>query len=169
MKVTKEGEGLVVLVVDEAGTENLGLSIGKRLVAGDVVGLVGDLGAGKTTLTRAIATGAGVSPDMPVNSPTFTIVNLYDAPRLQLRHLDLYRLESEDDLAGIGLADMLSGNSAMVVEWFERFPDAFPKDLLIIKIEPVGELGRRFALLPTGEAGWELLAEVEEQLSQVPD
>ena len=124
------------------------------------MGLTGDLGAGKTTLVRFVAAGAGVPREAPVNSPTFAILNIYEAPDLTLCHLDLYRLNSADELEGLGLDDLMAGPSALLVEWFERFPEAFPSDRLELAITNLGVDGRRFSFQATGEAGMELLNEL---------
>jgi tRNA threonylcarbamoyladenosine biosynthesis protein TsaE len=108
--------------------------LGSHLRAGSILGLVGDLGAGKTALTRSIALGAGVPRTTVVNSPTFTIMNIYDRPRGRLLHLDLYRVADAEELEGIGLPDLLASGAPLVVEWFDRFPHAFPPDALVIEI-----------------------------------
>lgn len=99
-----------------AETEDLGREWGKRLRAGDVVLLEGELGAGKTTFVRGMAQGAG-SP-APVASPTFQLVRVYRG-RVQLAHVDLYRVENSAALAGLGLEE-LAAQGAVVVEWGER-------------------------------------------------
>lgn len=149
-----------VALAGEKDTDRLGRTLGKALAAGDIVGLVGPLGAGKTRLTRAVAAGAGVAPQVVVNSPSFTILNIYDTPDFALYHLDLYRLAGADDLESIGLADMLSGDGALVVEWFDRFPEAFPPDHLVVRIEDTGEDSRLLSLQPKGPFSEELAAEV---------
>jgi tRNA threonylcarbamoyladenosine biosynthesis protein TsaE len=154
------------IIRGEQDTARFGRALGVLLAPGDVVGLCGDLGAGKTTLTRAIARGAGVPPEMPVNSPTFTILNLYDGAQIRICHLDLYRLGDGQELEGIGLQDLLDERTALVVEWFELFPDAFDSDRLQINIERTGEAGRLFHLTASGEISGELLAELRKALPQ---
>ncbi len=148
------------VIKDNEDTARFGRALGVSLAPGDVVGLCGELGAGKTTLTRAIARGAGVPKPVPVNSPTFTILNLYDATEIRICHLDLYRLADAQELEGIGLQDLLDERTALVVEWFELFPEAFDADHLRINIERTGIDGRRFHLIASGEASRELLREV---------
>jgi len=161
MKVAERTDSkLVIEVADLDGTEQLGRALGAALAPGDIVGLTGDLGAGKTTLVRSIAAGARVPPEAPVNSPTFTILNIYEAPDLTLCHLDLYRLAEADETEGLGLDDLMTGPAALLVEWFERFPHAFPEDRLELTITSLGPQGRRFSFNATGEAGQELLSEV---------
>ncbi len=157
-------------VVDGDGTALLGRCLGRHLAPVDVVGLCGDLGAGKTTLTRAVARGAGVPPEVPVNSPTFTILNLYQGTALRICHLDLYRLGDADELEGIGLADLMDDSTALLVEWVDLFPEAFDPDLLLIRIERTGDTARRFRLDAGGDAGAELLREIlsEDELKAQP-
>jgi len=99
-----------------AETEAAGEALGRRLRAGDVVLLIGELGAGKTTFVRGVARGAG--SDAPVASPTFQLVRVYPG-RLQLAHVDLYRIEKPPELAELGL-DELADQGAVLVEWGDR-------------------------------------------------
>jgi tRNA threonylcarbamoyladenosine biosynthesis protein TsaE len=99
-----------------AETEAIGERFGKRLRAGDLVLLTGELGAGKTTFVRGVARGVGSSA--PVASPTFQLVRMY-AGRVQLAHVDLYRIESTSELADLGLDELLDQGAA-VVEWGDR-------------------------------------------------
>lgn len=99
-----------------AETERAGTLLGERLRQGDVVLLVGELGAGKTTFVRGVARGTGSSSD--VASPTFQLVRIYPG-RVQLAHVDLYRVESSSELRDLGL-DELADGGAVVVEWGER-------------------------------------------------
>ena len=99
-----------------AETEAAGEALGRRLRAGDVVLLIGELGAGKTTFVRGVARGAG--SDAPVASPTFQLVRVYPG-RLQLAHVDLYRVEKPPELAELGL-DELADQGAVLVEWGDR-------------------------------------------------
>ena len=148
----------------EEGTQRFGKAVGSVLQAGDIIGLVGDLGAGKTTLTRSIALGANVPQGTPVNSPTFTIMNLYKGQELQLCHLDFYRLESAEELEGLGLEDLMGTDTAFIVEWWERFDSALSDDILRIDIEHIGETSRRFSCRASGEGSRELLEEVADAL-----
>jgi len=92
--------------------------------AGDVFALVGDLGAGKTHWVKGFA--AGLGSDAPVTSPTFTLIHEYPGGRLPLYHLDCYRLESPEELLGIGLDDYLDGRSVLAIEWADKFPALLP-------------------------------------------
>lgn len=122
-------------------TVQLGQRLGRLLRDGDVVGLVGNLGAGKTQLARGMAMGAGVDSD-EVSSPTFSIVQSYRG-RLTLHHADLYRLSSRDELAGVGLNDLLDEGGAAVIEWAEQVPRALGEEWLRVELTRVSETERR--------------------------
>ena len=115
-------------------TQALGQRLAKRLLPGDVIAYFGDLGAGKTALTRGIAQGLGVT-DL-VTSPTYTIVNEYLTGRIPLFHFDMYRLGSSDELFDIGWEDYLARGGVCAVEWSENVEDAL-RDAIHITIEKV--------------------------------
>jgi tRNA threonylcarbamoyladenosine biosynthesis protein TsaE len=106
----------------------LGERIGALLQEGDVLVLTGDLGAGKTQLTKGIAAGMGVTDD--VTSPTFTIQMVYEGTELPLYHFDLYRLDDPDQLDDTGLFDVLGGDGPCVIEWGEQFVEQLGDDRL---------------------------------------
>ena len=103
-------------------TQALGAKLAERLQPGDVIAYFGDLGAGKTALTRGIAQGLGIAD--PVTSPTYTIVNEYLTGRIPLFHFDMYRLSSSDELFDIGWEDYLTRGGVCAVEWSENVEDA---------------------------------------------
>jgi tRNA threonylcarbamoyladenosine biosynthesis protein TsaE len=115
-----------------AETEAFGERFGKRLRAGDMVLLTGELGAGKTTFVRGVA--RGTASVAPVASPTFQLVRVYPG-RVQLAHIDLYRIETPSELGDLGLDELLD-QGAVVVEWGDRLeaPDA-----AVIELEHLGE------------------------------
>lgn len=113
-------------------TQALGQRLAKRLLPGDVIAYFGDLGAGKTALTRGIAQGLGVT-DL-VTSPTYTIVNEYLTGRIPLFHFDMYRLGSSDELFDTGWEDYLARGGVCAVEWSENVEDAL-RDAIHITIE----------------------------------
>ena len=113
-------------------TQALGEGLAKLLLPGDVIAYFGDLGAGKTALTRGIAQGLGVKE--PVTSPTYTIVNEYLTGRIPLFHFDMYRLSSSDELFDIGWEDYLARGGVCAVEWSENVEDAL-RDAIRITIE----------------------------------
>jgi tRNA threonylcarbamoyladenosine biosynthesis protein TsaE len=109
-----------------ADTARIGRILGEGLKAGDVVALVGELGAGKTCLTQGIARGLGVPEAYAVTSPTFTLINEYPGREAALFHVDLYRLQDEADLADMGYEEYLSGPGVLVIEWADKIGGAVP-------------------------------------------
>ncbi len=139
---------------DLDATARLGAGIAGGLGAGDCVALWGDLGAGKTTLARAILRALGVTEDVP--SPSFTIVQSYDTARLAVSHYDLYRIKSAREMRELGFEDALLDGAALV-EWPERAPEALPPDALHVRLALTE--GVRQARL-TGPGRWESVLHV---------
>ncbi|WP_374055460.1 tRNA (adenosine(37)-N6)-threonylcarbamoyltransferase complex ATPase subunit type 1 TsaE [Rossellomorea sp. FM04394] len=125
------------------------------LQPGDVLTLEGDLGAGKTTFTKGLAKGLGISKT--VNSPTFTIIKEYRG-RLPLYHMDVYRLD--DSFEDLGFDEYFEGEGVTVVEWAHLIQDQLPKALLGLSIFREGDSERRIVLKPNGERYRELCKEV---------
>ena len=140
MKPVERG---TVLLKNEADTRALGLKIADAMEPGDVVALIGDLGTGKTALTRYIAEGLGISG--AISSPTFTIVKEYRSGRLPLYHFDVYRLGSGEELLDIGAEEMLEGDGACVIEWADIVADVLPEDALAIRLDYGENEGERIA------------------------
>lgn len=138
-------------------TIQVGALLGEVLQDGDVLCLSGDLGAGKTALTRGIAAGWGARE--PVTSPTFTLVHEHTrAPDGQmLYHIDCYRIESPADAWSIGLEDMIYGEHVAVIEWAENVRDLLPPDCLWITLSFLGDSERRLSFRATGERARALL------------
>lgn len=113
-------------------TEAFGLALAKRLKAGDIIAMTGNLGAGKTTLTKSIAAGLGI--EKMVNSPTFTIVQEYRGGRLPLYHFDVYRVSDPDELFEIGYEDYFFGDGVCVVEWANQIEELMPEYTIWIDI-----------------------------------
>ena len=140
-------------------TFRLGEALGRQLRGGEFIGLIGELGAGKTQLVRGIAQGAGVKKE-EVASPTFAIVYPYATARgFTLHHADLYRLADEDELYATGFFDLIGGSGAMLVEWLEKVPSAAPADHLRIELNFVqGALDqRKIVATTTGPSHEDLL------------
>ena len=130
-----------------SATRRIGERIGRRLRAGDVVLLAGELGAGKTVLAQGIARGLGISD--PVKSSSFVIMNEYEG-RLRLFHADLYRLEDPAQVAELAL-DELAADGVLVVEWPERAPRELPADHLLVRLDYAGAHGRTVEISAAGE------------------
>ena len=126
-----------------AETESLGEKFGRAAQHGLVIALSGELGAGKTQLVKGLARGLGITAR--VHSPTFTLVNEYGGGRLRLFHLDLYRLESPEQILSAGLEEFLQPDGVAVVEWAERIYDLrfTIYDLKKVQIEMMSETERR--------------------------
>ena len=117
----------------EAATVELGRRLARLLPAKAVVLLIGELGAGKTTLAKGIVEGLGAAPQDDVSSPTFTLIHEYDE---RTYHLDLYRLETRREVDSLGLDDLLARDDVRVlVEWGERFSDLWPDDRIEVRLE----------------------------------
>ncbi len=124
--------------------------MGKRLEAGSVIALIGELGCGKTLLTRGICAGLGVSLRQ-VNSPTFVLVNEYRG-RMPVFHLDMYQLGTEADGVELGITDYLSrtASGVMIIEWAEKIMPLLPDDLLKMSFEILSARERRIELTASG-------------------
>ena len=125
-------------------TRDLGEKLAADLHPGDVVLLEGDLGAGKSELTRGIARGLGVTET--ITSPSFTILNVYESGRCPLYHFDWYRLESAEELYELGMDEYLGGDGIAVVEWPGQCPEAIPQRAIRIRIQALGETVREFTV-----------------------
>lgn len=145
----------VLTSLDE--TRRFGERLAGVLSVGDVVGLEGELGAGKTTLVQAIARGLGVPDDVPVTSPTFTMHQVYEG-RLRVDHFDLYRVVDEADLASVGAEDHMGRAGVSLVEWFDRMRGWQPPDPLVVRLTFRDESSRGVELCAVGARGRALLA-----------
>ena len=142
----KNRKPLEIISHSPAETEALGEKFGRAAERGLVVALSGELGAGKTQFVSGLARGLGISSR--VHSPTFTLVNEYGGGRLNLFHLDLYRLETPEQILGAGIEEFLSPDGVAVVEWAERLEDGRwkmedGKKVICVKIEIVSETKRK--------------------------
>lgn len=124
-----------------AETRALGVRLAKLLLPGDVLLFWGDLGVGKSEMTRGIASGLGVVET--VTSPSFTILNVYESGRIPLYHFDWYRLQSAEELWEMGMDEYLGGNGVAVVEWPGQCPEAIPEKRLDICITPLDDTTMR--------------------------
>lgn len=134
----------------EAETSAVAHSLADLLEAGDVVGLEGGLGAGKTTFTREAVYGLGVAETTAVTSPTFALLHQYEG-RLPIAHADLYRLADEIELEELGLEELLDDGAVLFVEWGRKFPEMAARTALWIDLEIVSDHARR-ARLRSGSA-----------------
>jgi tRNA threonylcarbamoyladenosine biosynthesis protein TsaE len=131
----------------EEETIALGERIARELPRKAVVLLIGNLGAGKTTIAKGIAKGLDAAAPEEVSSPTFTLIHEYGD---RLYHIDLYRLDTAAEVATLGLDEIFDSDAIVLIEWGERFPDLMPAQHIEIRLEPEGEDGRRIEISEAG-------------------
>ena len=139
---------------DESATLKLGQQLALQLRAGGVLYLQGDLGAGKTTLSRGIIQSLGHSG--AVKSPTYTLVEPYELPGLRVFHFDLYRLADPEELEFIGIRDYFDPGTVCIIEWPDRGGDMIPPPDLVLRLEKQGS-GRLASLVANSAAGQTML------------
>lgn len=150
---------VIIEVSSETEMKAFGAKLGAILKGGEIVELVGDVGAGKTTLTKGIASGLGIDED--VQSPTFTISRVYDAPQsIQLAHYDFYRLHDAGIMVDELHETVNDPSTVTIIEWAEIVSGVLPTDRLTIRIMSPAETMRRITM----EAGGEKSAKILEQL-----
>ncbi len=132
--------------LSEEETYEFGSSLARQLQGGELIVLEGELGTGKTVFVRGLAAGLEIPPE-DVWSPTFTLVHEYKGSRVSLFHVDLYRLSSAEEIATLGLEDLLGSGAIVAVEWGERLPPVYRRDALTVRIHDAGEGARRLELL----------------------
>lgn len=132
---------LPAVTSSEDETKSLGRDIAGRLRRGDVLALYGDLGAGKTVLTKGIGAALGI-PEHQINSPTFTLINEYTSPELPLYHFDAYRIESPEEFFDLGYEDYFFGEGVCIVEWAGKVEQLLPDGAVRLRLEHA-EAGRR--------------------------
>ena len=145
---------MIIETNSEKETFELGKKIGENAKAGQIYTLTGDLGVGKTVFTQGLAAGLGITE--PVNSPTFTIVQMYEDGRLPFYHFDVYRIGDIEEMEEIGYDDYFFGNGVCMIEWAELIEELIPENSIHVKIEKDLERGfdyRRITI--TGLEGWE--------------
>jgi tRNA threonylcarbamoyladenosine biosynthesis protein TsaE len=130
---------MIIETNSEQETFELGRTIGKKAEAGAIYALEGDLGVGKTVFTKGVAAGMQITE--PVNSPTFTIVQVYDSGRLPFYHFDVYRIGDISEMDEIGYEDYFYGEGVCFVEWAGLIREIMPKETVWITIEKALEKG----------------------------
>jgi tRNA threonylcarbamoyladenosine biosynthesis protein TsaE len=137
-------------------TQKLGEEIGCLLSAGDIVCLYGELGTGKTVLSKGLAKGLGVPGQDVVRSPSFVLIHHYHG-RVPVYHADLYRLNGPADIAEIGLRELLGGDGVAVIEWADKLNASLPSDRLEISLEHHSEEMRLITIHPQGTRYYQLV------------
>jgi len=154
--------GRIITETNDVGeTQALGRLLGGCIAAGQVVALVGPLGAGKTCLVKGVVAGMGLKDTRRVVSPTYLIVKEYEA-RLHVYHADAYRLEGAADLLALGFEEMCAAGGVVLIEWADRVSSALPEDHLRITLEPAGETRRRIVIEALGEQSAALASRFEQ-------
>lgn len=144
----------------------LGARLGEQVESGDVFALWGELGSGKTLFTRGIARGMGVPRQIPVTSPTFTLINEYDG-RLHLYHLDLYRLATIEELETLPWRETLFGAGVAVIEWPDRLGVLLPDQRWDISFEFLDDDSRIITLAARGESPGTRLTRLAPELIEI--
>ncbi|XTR37752.1 tRNA (adenosine(37)-N6)-threonylcarbamoyltransferase complex ATPase subunit type 1 TsaE [Paraclostridium tenue] len=145
-----------IYLENEEQTKAIGYKLGQLLTPKSVVCLIGDLGAGKTTMTQSLAKALEV--DDYITSPTFNIVNEYEG-RMPLYHFDVYRIGSSDEMYDIGFDEYIDGDGVCIIEWANLIEDILPNEYLYIEMN-YKETGREMILTPKGEKYEEIVKEL---------
>ena len=143
-------------------TRAWGRRLGKLLEGGEIIGLVGELGAGKTCFVRGVAEGLDVDREAWIRSPTFTLINEYPG-RLPVFHIDLYRIESRSELEGLNLREYLYSDGVSLIEWFEHLPVDEVDEYLELAIENVESNKRKLKFTAHGERYEKLIEDLKRQ------
>jgi tRNA threonylcarbamoyladenosine biosynthesis protein TsaE len=142
-------DGMTREVATHSAEETIafGRTLVELLAPPKLVLLRGDLGAGKTTLVKGIAAGFEAAEEEDVTSPTFTLVHEYHGPRANLYHIDLYRVDTQRELETLGLDDLRSDGSVLLIEWGEKFPRLLRERDVEISLERQSETGRKITIV----------------------
>ena len=159
-----EGPTALCVSTSPEETRALGEVMGRHACAGDLIALIGELGSGKTVFVAGLAAGLGVDPAAHVSSPTFTIMHRY-LGRLPLYHIDLYRIETTEALATLGLEEYLEGDGVAAVEWAEHGLGMLPDERLTVRLRQTGLEARTVELLPGGDRYRTLLRKMTSDLA----
>jgi tRNA threonylcarbamoyladenosine biosynthesis protein TsaE len=156
---------LVVRIADLSGTMTFGRRLAMSLFPSAVVALIGQLGAGKTQLVRAIAVGLGTADSRMVSSPTFVLIQEYQA-RLPIYHFDAYRLRSPAEFFDLGAPEYFAGEGVCLIEWADKVEECLPQEHLRITMHITGDTTRDVEIEPRGEKH---AAIVNALISRFPD
>jgi len=154
-----EEETLTIITESDQDTIRVGQAIGDLLLEGDAVGLAGELGSGKTWLTKGIALGLGVNPKTIVTSPSFTLVNEYRG-RATLFHMDVYRLGSLDEALSAGIEETIHSGGGVVLEGADRWPEILPEHTLMVKLLILDDHRRTIILSARHARAIEMIAQL---------
>ncbi len=157
-----------ILEVNTKGSEEtlrLGEVFGNLLGRGMVVALMGELGTGKTVLTKGLAKGLGVADDREITSPSFVLVNEYSG-RVPVYHLDLYRLEGVDEVEDLGWEEFISGSGVTIVEWAEKARTLLPPDRIDVHLRWINLQERKLAFIGRGPGSKKAVVHLAEKWNE---
>ncbi|HHT9130652.1 MAG TPA: tRNA (adenosine(37)-N6)-threonylcarbamoyltransferase complex ATPase subunit type 1 TsaE [Candidatus Brocadiaceae bacterium] len=137
-------------------TITLGERLGRLLAPGNVIALIGELGAGKTTLVKGIVQGLDIKDSRVAKSPTFSLVHKYEG-RIPIYHFDAYRLEDAQEMLNIGSDEMIYGNGVSIIEWADRVPACLPEEYLKITLIAVSENERNIEIRGYGKQYYQII------------
>jgi len=152
--------GWTIVTTSPRQSQNLGQNLGKLVQGGEIIGLVGELGAGKTCFVRGFAQGIEVGADAWVRSPTFTLINEYSG-RLPVYHIDLYRVGKQSEIESLNLREYLYGDGVSLIEWFEFLPAREVDEYLEIRIAHGGGNRRELTFVAHGLRYEQLIEELK--------
>lgn len=144
-------------------TINIGKTIAKHLKEGDIIGLFGQLGSGKTVLTKGIAAGLGIKKNL-ITSPSFILIHPYLKAKIPFYHFDLYRLNTPKDILALGYEEYFYNDAIKVIEWAERLKYLLPKEFLKIELGIKAEYQRLLRFSATGPYYKKLLQKIDEAI-----
>jgi tRNA threonylcarbamoyladenosine biosynthesis protein TsaE len=150
MRLVDDGPNCAVVTCNAQETEKLGVMAGRRLLAGDVVALIGELGSGKTCFTRGVGAGLGIDSAVPVVSPTFTLINEYRGAT-PLFHFDLYRIDDVVQVLDLGCEEYFGGGGVTIIEWGEKAARILPQDHLQVEFLFEDETIRKIIFKKSGK------------------
>ena len=130
-------------------TRSYGRRMGRLMQGGEIIGIVGELGTGKTCFVRGVAEGLDVGKGAWIRSPTFTLINEYHG-RLPVYHIDLYRISSRHELEGLNLREYLYSDGVSLIEWFEHLPEAEVDEFLEVRLAYADGVQRELVFIPCG-------------------
>jgi len=151
---------IVIQARSASETARIGKTIGNRLLPGDVVALVGELGAGKTQFIKGLATGVGIGNSTYISSPSFTLIHEYPG-KTPFYHIDLFRLRREKEAEELGLEDYVQGRGITAIEWADRIPSLLPEDMLFISIIYVDKNTRSLEITGKGKRYVNLVEQIQ--------
>lgn len=163
MRMSLKQKVLKYLTNSDNETIEFGKRVGNQLIEGDVIALVGELGSGKTWLAKGLALGLGVSPDIVITSPSFSLVNEYEG-RYPFYHIDLYRLEGIADLQSAGIDHYLNERGVVAIEWADRWPGILPVQRIWVKLAIMNENHRQIILSGKHPHAQGILRSIEKEI-----